>query len=240
MMSKLARSLTRFFPLTLAAALTFFPSAAGAQVERTSRDNWQRVDDVAAALDVDEGDVIADVGAGSGFFTFRLSPRVGSQGTVLAVDIDARVLAELRQTAEREGFDNIETIVNQPDDPLLAEQSVDGILIVNAYHERGEDEAMLAGFRRALRPGGRLVILDMPPRDPSLSRQRQISGHDIAIGLVAEELVAAGFEVIERQPDFVAGRRQRQWMLVAAVAPTGPTRSATPPTDSPGSPAPRE
>jgi predicted methyltransferase len=125
----------------------------------------------------------------------------------------------LRETAEREGFDNIETIVSQPDDPLLAEQSVDGILVVNAYHEMREYEAMLAGFRRALRPGGRLVILDMPPRDPTSSRQQQVSGHDIAIDLVAAELEAAGFEVIERQPDFVTGRRQRQWLLAAVVAP---------------------
>jgi ubiquinone/menaquinone biosynthesis C-methylase UbiE len=218
-MSKLATSLTRVPPVTLAAVLSLVPSSVGAQVERTSRDNWQRVEDVAAALQVEEGDVIADVGAGSGFFTFRLSPRVGPRGRVLAVDIDARVLRELRETAEREGFDNIETIVSQPDDPLLAEQSVDGILVVNAYHEMREYEAMLAGFRRALRPGGRLVILDMPPRDPTSSRQQQVSGHDIAIDLVAAELEAAGFEVIERQPDFVTGRRQRQWLLAAVVAP---------------------
>jgi ubiquinone/menaquinone biosynthesis C-methylase UbiE len=217
-MSKLAGSLTRFCPLTLATALSLLPWVAGAQVERTSRDNWQRVDDVAAALDVDEGDVIADVGAGAGFFTFRLSPSVGPQGTVLAVDIDAGVLRELSEAAKREGFDNIETIVSQPDDPMLAERSVDGILVVNAYHEMREYEAMLAGFRQALRPGGRLVILDMPPQDSTLSRGRQVSGHDIAIDLVAAELEAAGFEVIERQPEFVTGRRQRQWMLVAVVA----------------------
>jgi len=220
-MSKPFRSLATLRVSRLALVAAVVPAVAVAQSERTRRDDWQRVDDVAAALDVDEGDVIADVGAGGGFFTFRLSPKVGATGRVLAVDIDARVLRELRETAEREGFTNIETIVSETDDPMLEDRSVDAILVVNAYHEMREYEAMLAGFRRALRPGGRLVILDMPPRDSTLSRERQTSSHDIAIGLVAQDLEAAGFEVIGRHPEFVGGRRQPQWMLVA-VAPDRP------------------
>lgn len=195
------------------------PTVASAQADRTSRDDWQRVDEVVAALGVREGEVVADVGAGSGFFTFRLSPRVGSSGMVLAVDIDRGVLRDLAETAREEGIDNIETIVSRPDDPMLEDQSVDAILVVNAYHEMHEHEAMLAGFKRALRPDGRLVILDMPPRDSTLSRARQVSGHDIAIGLVVQDLEAAGFEVIEQYPEFVGGRRRAQWMLVAVVAP---------------------
>jgi ubiquinone/menaquinone biosynthesis C-methylase UbiE len=205
-------------PAALVLAAVLLPAAAFSQAERTSRDRWQRVDDVVAALGVDEGETIADVGAGSGFFTFRLSPHVGPTGRVLAVDIDAGVLRELREEAQRQGIDNIETIASEPDDPMLREQSVDGILVVNAYHEMREYEAMLAWFRQALRPGGRLVILDMPPRDSTLSRERQVSAHDIAIGLVVRELEVAGFDVIEQYPDFVAGRRQRQWMLVAVAA----------------------
>jgi ubiquinone/menaquinone biosynthesis C-methylase UbiE len=206
--------------LLVALLLTAVVLPTAAQVDRTSRDDWQRVDDVVAALDVHEGDVVADVGAGSGFFTFRLSPRVGSAGRVLAVDIDRRVLRELAEAASDEGIDNIETIVSDPDDPMPQEASVDGILVVNAYHEMEEYEAMLAWFRQALRPDGRLVILDMPPRDSTRSRAGQVSGHDIAIGLVAQDLEAAGFEVIERYPEFIGGRRRAQWMLVAVVAST--------------------
>lgn len=204
--------------VALLLAGTLLPAVASSQANRTSRDSWQRVDDVVAALGVEEGETIADVGAGSGFFTFRLSPRVGQDGMVLAVDINAGALRELREEAQEQGLGNIETIVSEPDDPMLLESSVDGILVVNAYHEMEEHEAMLAWFRRALRPNGRLVILDMPPRDTMLSRERQISSHDIAMGIVARELEAAGFEVIERYPDFVTGRRQRQWMLVAVLA----------------------
>ena len=190
------------------------PVGGNAQAQRTARDTWQRVDDVVAALQVDEGDRIADVGAGSGFFTFRLSPRVGPNGRVIAEDVDRAVLARLRATAERRGLRNVETVVGETDDPRLPERSLDGVLIVNAYHEFYEHEPMLAGIRRALRPGGRLVILDMP-RDSTLSRAAQMAEHGLAIGIAARDLVAAGFRVLSQDPDFI---RNRQWMVVAVVA----------------------
>lgn len=199
-------------------AVALGPTDVTAQIERTTRDGWQRVDDVFAALEADEGDWIADVGAGSGFFSLRLSPRVGPQGRVIAQDIDARVLRELREAAESAGLDNIETIVGNEDDPKLPEGMLDGILIVNAYHEMDEYEAMLGGIRRALRPDGRLVIIDTPPRDSTVSRRRQTSRHDIAIAIVVRELEAAGFRVIDQVPEFARSGPTRQWMLVAVVA----------------------
>lgn len=209
------------FPAALAPLLIALVSPqAGAQVATTERDSWQKVDEIFTALQVDEGDRIADVGAGSGFFSFRLSARVGPSGRVIAQDIDAGVLSELEETARRAGISNIETIVGATDDPKLPEASLDGVLIVNAYHEMREHEAMLAGIRRALRPRGRLVIVDMPPADESTSRRGQMQQHDIAIGLVAADLVAAGFEVLEQVPDFVDVGRHRNWLLVAA-APDG-------------------
>lgn len=193
------------------------PVGGYAQAQRTARDGWQRVDDVVAALQVEEGDRIADVGAGSGFFTFRLSPRVGPNGRVIAEDVDRSALARLRATAQRRGLRNIETILGETDDPRLPERSLDGVLIVNAYHEMYEHEAMLAGIRRALRPGGRLVILDMP-RDSALSRAAQMAQHGLTIGIAARDLVAAGFKIVTRDPDFIRSGRNRQWMIVAVVA----------------------
>jgi len=191
------------------------PGVAPAQVETTSRDSWQKVDEIFAVLQVEPGDRIADVGAGSGFFSFRLSPRVGPAGKVFAQDIDTSVLEELRDAARNGGFDNIETIVGAPDDPRLPEASLDGVLIVNAYHEMREHEAMLAGIRRALRPGARLVVVDMPPADSTASRERQTAQHDIAIDVVARELAEAGFEVVAREPDFVRAGRRQNWLLAA-------------------------
>jgi ubiquinone/menaquinone biosynthesis C-methylase UbiE len=191
------------------------PPPTAAQVTTTQRDSWQKVEEIFAALQVDEGDWIADVGAGAGFFSFRLSERVGPTGKVIAQDIDADVLAELREAARREGFSNIETIVGSTDDPRLPEAALDGVLIVNAYHEMREYEAMLAGIKRALRPGGRLVVVDMPPADESMSRRGQMQQHDIAMGLVVDDLGAAGFEVIQQVADFVDTGRHRNWLLTA-------------------------
>jgi len=220
----LRRPRTRAIPSSCVLALfliALVPGPVDAQVATTERDSWQRVDAIFAALQVEEGDRIADVGAGAGFFSFRLSARVGPSGRVIAQDIDAGVLAELADAAGREGMTNIETVVGAPDDPRLPEASLDGVLVVNAYHEMREYEAMLAGIRRALRPGGRLVIVDMPPADESMSRRGQVQQHDIAIGLVAQDLVAAGFEVLEQVPDFIDAGRRRNWLLVAVV-PDGP------------------
>lgn len=202
-------------------ALVGHAAGAGAQIERTARDNWQRVDDVFTALQVEEGDRIADVGAGSGFFSFRLSPRVGLEGRVIAQDIDARVLRDLQEDAARAGLDNIQTLVGEEDDPKLPDGMLDGVLIVNAYHEMDEHEAMLVGIRRALKPTGRLVIIDTPPGDSTASRRRQTSRHDIAIEIVVRELEAAGFHVIEQVADFARTGRTRQWLLVAVVAEDG-------------------
>ena len=203
--------------LVIALAGASWPAGGFAQSQRASRDSWQRVDDVIAALQVEEGDRIADVGAGSGFFTFRLSPRVGPGGRVIAQDISRSALSGLRRAAERRGLRNIETILGETNDPKLPEQSLDGILIVNAYHEMQEYEAMLAGIRRALRPAARLVILDMPA-DSTLPRRRQMDRHELAMGVAVRDLAAAGFRVVAQDPDFVQAGGHRQWMLVAVVA----------------------
>lgn len=206
----------------LGLALGLAAPAAG-QVEVSPRDSWQRVDEIFAALDVQPGDRIADIGAGSGFLSFRLSRAVGETGRVLAVDIDRRSLRRLWGDARRAGLLNIDTIVSEPDDPMLAPASVDGVVIVNAYHEMRAYEAMLAGIYRALRPGGRLVIVDNAPTDAGQSRQRQAARHDIALALVAQDLDAAGFTVLAEYPAFInesaAGRERDQWLLVAVPRP---------------------
>ena len=193
------------------------------QVEVSPRDSWQRVDAIVAALAVEPGDRIADIGAGSGFLAFRLSPVVGPTGRVIAVDVDRRAMRDLAATAAAQGVANIDTIVSKRDDPMLPPSSVDGVVIVNAYHEMDAYEAMLAGIRRALRPGARLVIVDNPPSDSTDSRRAQTRRHDLAIGVVARDLEANGFRVIERVPDFIneatADRRRAQWLLVAIVEP---------------------
>ncbi len=172
--------------------------------------------DVLAALAVGEGSYVADVGAGSGYFTEHLARHVGATGRVFAVDISERALSELRRLVEREDLENVEVVRGEVDDPKLPDGSLDAVLVVNAYHEMTEYEAMLAGMLRALKPGGRLVMLERGTTDSSLSRDRQMAEHEMSIDLVARELGAAGFDILERDEHFTENERQhRQWMLVA-------------------------
>ncbi len=205
--------------LLLAVANFLLVSSVQGQVERTPRDGWQKVDEIFAAMAVSEGSRVADVGAGGGFLTVRLSEAVGERGMVYAEDISERVVRELERQVENLALHNVQAILGEVDDPRLPVGELDAVVIVNSYHEMDHYEGMLAGIRRSLRSGGRLVIVDNPPRDTTSSRGSQMRAHDIHIGLVEQDLRAAGYQVLERRPDFIdtgTGRGQhQQWMLVA-------------------------
>ena len=211
------RSLTQHGPawLLASAVLILGLQPADIQAQGRNRDNWQRVPDIIAALTIGPGSQVADVGAGDGYFVGFLAEEVGPTGRVFAVDVSERALSNLRRLIENEGLDNAEVVHGDYDDPKLPERLLDAVLVVNAYHEMTEYEAMLAGMLKALKPGGRLVMLDHIPSDPSDSRGQQTRDHDIGIDSVAPELEAAGFEVIERYEEFVNSGRSQQWMLVA-------------------------
>lgn len=183
-----------------------------------ARDAWQRVPDVFAALAIGEGSRVADVGAGHGYFTVRLADRVGGAGRVYAVDIDESSLSRLRTRVEADGLTNVDVIRGEVDDPRLPLGELDAVLVVDTYHEMTHYQAMLASMLRALEPGGRLVILDFRPPDPSASRGGQAARHTIAIEIAERELADAGFDVVRRDESFTEAtgyRRSHQWMLVA-------------------------
>ncbi len=200
-------------------ALSLQPQALTAQAvpaQTNARDGWQRVPDVMAALSVGAGSRVADVGAGRGYFTSHLSRQVGPNGRVFAVDISDRALGQLARLVETEGLDNVDVIRGEIDDPGLPEGSLDAVLMVDAYHEMTEYEEMLARVYIALKPGGRLVILDLVPPDSSAARGRQAANHRLGMSLVEREVRAAGFEVIDREPRFTtSGRGSGQWMLTS-------------------------
>lgn len=205
--------------LTAVSALLVTPGAAASQ-DRPQRDEWQRVPDVLEALGAAPGTQMGDIGAGGGYFTHHLRRAVGVEGRVYAVDISRSAVARLRGELDRLGVRNVDVILGEPDDPRLPYGSLDGALIVNSYHEMTEYRAMLAGIRSALRPGGRLVILDNPARDPGSSREAQTERHELHIDLAARELVEAGFEVVDQDPLFIVGTEDgngpRMWLLTSA------------------------
>lgn len=198
--------------LSIVAAALLTPAACEAQ---PNRDNWQRAPDVLAAMAIDEGSWVADVGAGDGYFVRHLARTVGVAGKVFAVEISRRALSQLRRLAEEEDFDYIEVIEGAIDDPRLPNESLDAVLVVNAYHEMTEHVAMLERMSAALKPGGRLVILDRSASDASDSRERQVDRHELSIDLAERELEAAGLEVLQRDERFTSIGNHPQWMLVA-------------------------
>jgi cyclopropane fatty-acyl-phospholipid synthase-like methyltransferase len=124
-----------------------------------ARDAWQRPDDVVAALGLRPGMTVADVGAGTGYFTVRLA-RAIPDGQVIATDIEPDMVRYLGERAQRERLANIRTVLAGAADPNLAAASVDRILVVDVWHHLGDRRRYAAGLAGALRPGGEIAVVD--------------------------------------------------------------------------------
>ncbi len=191
-------------------------AAAGLAQGRDSdarRDGWQRPTDVLDALGAQPGARVADVGAGRGYFTFKLASRVGPEGHVYAVDVNQSVLDEIGARADRAGVSQVRAILGAPADPHLPD-GLDAILVVDAYHEFREYDGMLAKMFRALRPGGRLVIIDGETSD-GRERDAYHSLHRIPESVVRAEADRHGFRFVERREGFTnPDRRKEMYFLV--------------------------
>jgi len=190
-------------PVAGAAPATVATQAQGPASGEAGRDAWQRVPDIFAAMGVAEGSVVADIGAGGGYFTARLSKAVGATGRVYAVDVSSSALTGLRQRVGREGLTNVEVIQGTAADPRLPEGRLDAALIVNAYHEMAEHQSMLAAIRRALKPSGRLVIVEpIAEAGRGAPRAGQEKQHQIAPQYVQQDAVGAGFVIVKLEDPF--------------------------------------
>ena len=152
--------------LVLVAALVLFqhtrlfPPEDLAVLEGPDRDAWQRPDQIMDALGIGEGSVVADIGAGGGWFTVRLSRQVGPNGLVYAEDIQQPMIEAISRRVSREPYHNVKTLLGTPVDPKLPARSIDAVLIVDAYHEMEEPKTLLANVARGLRPTGVIGIVD--------------------------------------------------------------------------------
>jgi predicted methyltransferase len=164
------------------------------------RDEWQRPAEVMDALGAKAGHRVADIGCGFGYFTFRLAARVGAEGKVYAVDIDEEAINKVRQRKESEKLDQVEPILGESADPRLP-NDLDSVLIVDTYHEFREYDRMMQAVFRALKPGGRLVIIDgeAPAGRPRTEYHRL---HAIPAELAREEVARHGFSLKESRPGF--------------------------------------
>lgn len=151
-----------------------------------------QIDRVMDLLAIREGSVVADIGAGSGWFTVRAARRVGSTGTVYAVEINEAYLDHIKKRAEKEGLSNIRTIFGKEDDPLLS-PGIDSILLLKTYHEFSKPLGMLRAMRKAMRKDALLGIID---------RDGAGDDHGVDGPAVIKEVSRAGFTLVSEH-DFV-------------------------------------
>jgi predicted methyltransferase len=140
------------------------PAAYIAELEDPKRDGYQKPREVLEALAIKQGEVVADIGAGSGYFAIRLAHHVGASGRVYAVDISPDMIRHLHARVRDLGLLNVLPILSQADDPLLP-QAVDRFLIVNVWHHIENRTAYLALMKKRLKPGGQVVMIDFHKRE---------------------------------------------------------------------------
>ena len=152
--------------LLLAGASTFaqharlFPPEDLGLLEGPDRDAWQRPDQVMDALQIGEGSVVADLGAGGGWFTVRLARRVGPNGRVYAEDIQPEMIGAIQRRVQREGLRNVTTVMGTAVDPRIPEGTVDAVLIVDTFHEMEQPVTLLRNLARTLKPNGVIGIIN--------------------------------------------------------------------------------
>jgi ubiquinone/menaquinone biosynthesis C-methylase UbiE len=134
-------------------------------LERPEREVEEAPDVLVRALKLKPGMVVADIGAGSGYFSFRMAPRVGTKGKILAVDIQPEMLAIINERSRIKRIKNVETVLGKTDDTCLRPESVDLILLVDVYHEFDKPYEMTTSMVKSLKRGGRLVLVEYRKED---------------------------------------------------------------------------
>jgi SAM-dependent methyltransferase len=183
-------------------------------LERTERDDEEAPDVALSVLKIPKGATVADIGAGSGYITERLAARVGPAGRVLANDVQPQMLELLARRLARKKIGNVTLVQGTIDDPKLALESVDLALMVDVYHEFSQPQAMLRHLRQALKPGGRLVLLEYRKEDPSIPIRPE---HKMSVAEAKLEVEAEGFTLSR-----VDESLPRQHILIFTAKPATP------------------
>jgi predicted methyltransferase len=171
--------------------------------EDPGREQRLQIDRVMDLLDLKPGKVVADIGAGGGWFTVRAAKRVAPGGKVIAEDINTKAVDAIRERAIRKNLLNIEPFLGTPDDPKLSPDTLDAALMLKVYHEIAHPTEVLANLHAAMRKGGRFGIID---------RNGTGSDHGLNESIVRKEVEAAGFKQIGRY-DFTKADGQDYFLI---------------------------
>jgi cyclopropane fatty-acyl-phospholipid synthase-like methyltransferase len=175
--------------------------------ETPGRDQRLQINRVMDILGIKNGKTVADIGAGSGWFTVRAAKRVADNGQVYAVDINPEATRYIGERAQKEHLQNIKTIQSQPDDPLLPAGSVDAVLMLKTYHEIAHPVTLLKNLRPALRPGAKVGIID---------RNGNGENHGLDKDIVVREAKEAGYSLLNDY-DFVKGDKMDYFLVFTAA-----------------------
>jgi ubiquinone/menaquinone biosynthesis C-methylase UbiE len=155
--------------------------------ETPGRDERLQIQRVMDLLGIKQGSSVADIGAGSGWFTVRASARVGAAGTVFAEDINSKAIEYIDQRIQKEKLSNVRTVLGTADDPKLPAQSVDAVLMLKVYHEIAHPLVLLANLKPTLKPGAKVGIID---------RNGNGTDHGLNSDVLKREMGEAGFKVV--------------------------------------------
>jgi len=183
-------------------------------LERGEREREEAPDEAIRLLQIPKGAAVADIGAGSGFITERLAARVGPAGKVFANDVQPQMLDLLARRLARKKIGNVTLVQGTLDDPKLPPESVDLALMVDVYHEFSQPQAMLRHLREALKPGGRMVLLEYRKEDPTIPIRPE---HKMSVAEAKLEVEAEGFTL-----STVDESLPRQHILIFTAKPATP------------------
>jgi ubiquinone/menaquinone biosynthesis C-methylase UbiE len=183
-------------------------------LNRPEREKEENPEGALDAIGIRTGMIVADVGAGTGYMSLRMAKRIGPTGRVYANDLQPEMLRRLQENAAKAGLGNIETVQGEQADPKLPARRMDLILLVDVYHEFSQPQKMIDKIREALKPDGRLVLLEYRKEDPNVPI---LPDHKMSVAEVKAELEPQGLvmsQVIETLP------RQHLLILTKAKAET--------------------
>ncbi len=161
---------------------------------RESREREEDCEQLLAALKIQPGQVVCDMGCGNGFYTLQLAEMVGPRGKVFAVDIQSQMLSYLRSRMRKEKVTNIQPLLGTPVDPRLQPSSIDLVLMVDVYHEFSHPVEMLRAIRTSLKPTGRVALVEFREEDPQVPI---LPLHKMSKAQILKEFPANGFKLVE-------------------------------------------
>jgi ubiquinone/menaquinone biosynthesis C-methylase UbiE len=163
-------------------------------LDRPQREDEEKPELVLDALGLRAGETVVDLGAGSGYFTFRMAPKVGNTGRVLAVEIQDEMIATLRQRAAEQKITNVVVVKGSESDPNLPPNAVDVVLMVDVYHELSYPFEVMTKVRQALKPHGRVVFVEYRKEDPKV-RIKEL--HKMSVAQLEKEMKAVGLSRVQ-------------------------------------------